>query len=323
MRNSGKAVLAAAAACMAIGGGWLDLNAAAQGAHPYWYAWSPKPEVLPAYEGVNKPIWRLSGLLAAHKGHANWDQEIVRTPRFSAHWIQMAPGQKTRSQFYGDDRTIWVVWGGQIRFTIAGQKPFIASKGFLVEVPYRVAYSMETVGNEPSLRFEVTHAGRLPSYPVTGNEGLPPSKDGMRYLKVTYPSPPDVYTPENRMMLDFFKDVVGAHPNDPPKQHLFVTDGDTMADIIRGKGSPTPPPSNLGHFHVGNEEFWIVLEGRMEYLIEVEKLFSAMPGDVVFAPPGRWHRAAWAGNTMATRLAFNARPALFHNYGEHAQGRQR
>ena len=77
----------------------------------------------------------------------------------------MAPGGKTRPQFYGDDRTIWVVWSGQIRFTIAGQKPFIARKGFLVQVPYRVAYSMETVGNEPSLRFEVTHAGRLPSYP--------------------------------------------------------------------------------------------------------------------------------------------------------------
>jgi mannose-6-phosphate isomerase-like protein (cupin superfamily) len=66
---------------------------------------------------------------------------VVHTARFSARWIQMAPGEKTRPQFYGDDRTIWVVWSGQVRFTIAGQKPFIARKGFLVEVPYRVPYA--------------------------------------------------------------------------------------------------------------------------------------------------------------------------------------
>ena len=54
----------------------------------------------------------------------------------------MGPGARTMPQFYGDDRVVWVVWSGQIRFTIDGQKPFIAKKGFLVQVPYRVAYSM-------------------------------------------------------------------------------------------------------------------------------------------------------------------------------------
>ena len=64
------------------------------------------------------------------------------------------PGDKTPVQYYGDDRVFWVVWGGQIRFNIQGQQPFVATKGFLVQVPQRVRYSMETVGSEPSLRFE-------------------------------------------------------------------------------------------------------------------------------------------------------------------------
>ena len=87
MRISGKIALAVAVAYLVLAGVGLNLTAAAQGAHPYWYAWSPKPEALPPYEGVNKPIWRLSNLLAAHKGQANWNQEIVHTSRFSAHWI--------------------------------------------------------------------------------------------------------------------------------------------------------------------------------------------------------------------------------------------
>lgn len=302
----------------------LATAAAAQPAPKYWFAWSPRPDVPTAYTGINRPVWRLAELLAAHKGQADWNQEIVHTERYSARWIQMAPGRKTRPQFYGDDRTVWVVWSGQIRFTIDGQKPFIAGKGFLVQAPYRVAYSMETVGNEPSLRFEVTHAGRLPSYPSNAADSdKPAAVKGMHYEKVTYPSPPDTYTAQNPMMVDFFKDVVAAHPNDPPKQHRFVKDGDNMVDILRGRGVPTPPASNRGHFHIGYDEFWFVLEGKIEYLIEGEKLITAMPGDIVYAAPGRWHRAAWAGDGMATRLAFNVRPAMFHNYGENAQGRQR
>ena len=36
---------------------------------------------------------------------------------------------------------------GQIRFHIQGQEPFVASKGWLVQVPYRNVYWMETVGS--------------------------------------------------------------------------------------------------------------------------------------------------------------------------------
>jgi mannose-6-phosphate isomerase-like protein (cupin superfamily) len=159
--------------------------------------------------------------------------------------------------------------------------------------------------------------------PVDGREAPPKGAGNLAYQKVTYPSVPGKYDAENRVMVDFFRDVVAAHPNESPKQHYFVTDGDTMADILRQPGKPTPPATNRGHFHIGFDEFWIVLEGRVEYLIEGESLFSATPGDVVLAPPGRWHRAAAAGEGMTTRLAFNARPLMFHNYGENAQGRQR
>ena len=64
--------------------------------------------------------------------------------------------------YWGDDRVFWVVWGGQIRFTIEGQQPFVATKGFLVQVPQRVRYSMETIGSEPSLALR-SHPCRHPA----------------------------------------------------------------------------------------------------------------------------------------------------------------
>ena len=94
-----------------------------------WYAWSPKPDKLVPY-GKNKPVTRLPVVLAKHKGQARWSEQVILTPRYDVKWIQAAPGDKTPTQYWGDDRVFWVVWGGQIRFTIEGQQPFVADQGF-------------------------------------------------------------------------------------------------------------------------------------------------------------------------------------------------
>jgi mannose-6-phosphate isomerase-like protein (cupin superfamily) len=114
---------------------------------PSWYAWAPKSTAEHPWKAPQKPIWRLSEIVAAHQGHASWTEQIVLDHDYDAKYIQMAPGEKTRTLFWADDRIFFVVWGGQIRFTIQGQQPFVAAKGFLVQVPYRTPYSMETVGS--------------------------------------------------------------------------------------------------------------------------------------------------------------------------------
>jgi len=284
-----------------------------------WYAWSPKPDKLVPY-GKNKPVTRLKEVLAKHKGQARWSEQVMLTDRYDNKWIQAQPGDKSPTMYWGDDRVFWVVWGGQIRFTIEGQKPFVATKSFLVQVPQRVRYSMETIGSEPSLRFEVTHTGILPVY--AGDQPKPDDKAGSHYMKVSTPTQPDKYTGDNRPYRDFFKEVVAADPVANPKDHLVMADEANMANIIRGKGVPTPPSSNRGHFHIGHDEFWFILEGKCDYLIEEKGLFKADTGDVVFVPPGRWHRASWAEGQTDTRLSFNVNPLMFHNFGEDADGKQ-
>jgi len=71
-----------------------------------------------------------------------------------------------------------------MRVNIEGQTPFLATKGFLVDAAPRLGYSMETVGNEPVLRFEVRPAGEMPSCPI--NEAPTPVK-GWTFI----PTPPD------------------------------------------------------------------------------------------------------------------------------------
>jgi mannose-6-phosphate isomerase-like protein (cupin superfamily) len=297
----------------------LAMPALAQQSGTAWYAWSPKPDKLPSY-GRNRPVTRLPDVLARHKNQKSWHEQVILTKRYDAQWIQSAPGEKTPTLYYGDDRVVWVVWSGQIRFNIEGQKPFVATKGFLVQVPQRVRYSLETVGDEPSLRFEVKHAGILPLY--AGDQPKPADPPGSHYIKISTPTAPDTYDAVNRPYRDFFKDVVAADPAHGPKDHLVVADEANLVNIIRGQGVPTPPPTNRGHFHIGDDEFWFILEGKCDYLIEDVGLLTANAGDIVFVPPGRFHRASWAKGQMDTRLSFNVSPLLFHNFAEDADGRQ-
>ena len=261
--------------------------------------WAAKRVPPTAYEPPNRLIWRLSEILAAHQGQSSWRLPVVKTRDFEADWISMAPGEKTKTVFYADDRVFWVVESGQMRVNIEGQAPFLATKGFLVQAAPRLAYSMETVGNEPVLRFEVRPAGEMPSYPITET---PTPVKGWTFIqsRITDTGSYDQY---NKPFLDFEKNVVQANAGSSD----FVWDGHTAAHIIRGKGIPTPPDTNLGHFHENMVELWIVLEGQLDFLMEGEPLVIGTVGDVVQAPNERWHRATSRGTGKATRLAITPR----------------
>src|SRR5262245_19104989 len=129
-------------------------------------AWAPMPTEASKWIAPMRPHWKLSKLLAKHKGQANWSESIVNDATLRAEYISMAPGAKTPRRLHPDTRAGWIVQDGQIRFTSEGQEPFVASKGFLVQVPYRNIYSMETVGDTPSLRLEVNIGGTTTMYPV-------------------------------------------------------------------------------------------------------------------------------------------------------------
>ncbi len=303
----------------------LALPAVAQDSKVYM-SWAPK-KIMP-YTGPHKPITRIADVLAKHKGQASWKEDVVKTDRYHAQWISMAPGEKTRTIFYADDRTVWIVWGGQVRFTIKGQEPFVATKGFLVQTPLRMPYSLEVVGNEPALFFEVRRNDTLPSYVFEDGDKVPATVGGQRYEKVSYP--PGLraggnvpYDEVNKPYLDFFKDVIAKYPSGKGEwARYFVNDKENQLAIIRGPGVPTPPPTNRGHFHVGTDEFWFVPEGKIDYLIEGVGLITADPGDLVYVTPGRFHRASFAPGQVDTRLAFNRSPTMVHNYAEDANGRQ-
>jgi mannose-6-phosphate isomerase-like protein (cupin superfamily) len=271
-------------------------------------AFAPKPVALTPYAEPHRPHWVLSEVKSMHAGRNGWSHVVVDDGQLKARYVSMAPGETTPTAFYADNRAWWVVQEGQIRFTIDGQEPFVASRGYLVQVPYRVPFSMETVGDEPSLRFEVTVADASLLYTADA-ASMPEPPAGTTFVPVEF-SGRDSYDEQNQPYLDFIGEVV----NGDRRGGAFVTDVRGFANIIRGPGAPPPPDTNVGHFHLDYGEFWYILEGQIDYLIEGVGFFSAHEGDVVYVPKGRYHRATYGGEGMATRLAINGYPNGLHNY---------
>lgn len=282
--------------------------------------WAPKKTPYGNYAAPNKPWWKLSDVLAMHKGKASWSQPIVRNKDIVADWHQLAAGQTSQEVAYPDNRTAIIVWGGELKLSMAGHEPFVARKGFQINVPYRVPFTLQAQGDQPALYFEIHAASDMPLYPVSSTTTKPKAVNGFEYEERLATGGPGGFDAMNKPYLDYYKDVVegGARPGPfIAAQHMFVNN-------IRGRATPTPPASVLGHYHIGYDEFWFVMEGNVDMQIEGVPLFTASAGDIITAAQGRWHRASFGGpvGQMGTRVAVNPYPSGLHGYTIESGGRQ-
>ena len=273
--------------------------------------WSPKSVKLTGWKSPHKPVWKLSEILAAHKDKADWTQTVVDDEHLHGDYIQMASGGRTRRRMHPDTRAWWVIQDGQIRFTIDGVEPFVASKGYLVQVPYRTFYTMETVGDKPSLRFEVNIAKARTMYPA--DEAAPPMLPGFEFIKTTVSSR-GKWDQGNRPWIDFNAVAAGTE-----KQRRFIADDRAVSNIIYGDPAKQKPVSDAekGHFHPECAEFWFILLGKMEYKMEGAGMVYADQGDIVYAPRMHWHRPRFAGDKPACRLAMNGYQDIAHMFEAH------
>jgi mannose-6-phosphate isomerase-like protein (cupin superfamily) len=313
-QNNAPAPGAAAPAAPAGGGRGRGPSA------PPPQAWVPKLTRLTPYSGVNKPVWHLKDILASHSKTESWEQPIVRNKEMWGDYIQLAAGTKTPRVMYPDNRVAMIVWGdGQIRVSVDGFEPFIATKGFEINIPYRTAYSLEVIGDKPGLYFFVREADHYPQYPVDTNPEKPKDIPGFTYTKSIYTANRGGIKEGQKLYLDYYKDVV----NGGARAGAFISDDHFFVNNIRGMGVPTPPPTNLGHFHAEYTEFWFIIEGKMEHLIEgIPEVVQSEAGDVVTAAQGRFHRASFKAGQMDTRVAINPFPQGQHNYTVESGGTQ-
>jgi mannose-6-phosphate isomerase-like protein (cupin superfamily) len=257
------------------------------------------------WTGVHRPHTKLSDVLARHEGQADWAETIVDDESLLAQWISMAPGEKTPRRMNGDTREWWIVQSGSLQFTVEGREPVVATKGFMVQVPYRTLYQIENVGTEPALRFEVNVTRARKLYPL---DETPAPLAGFDYIPTRVTGGRGKLDERERPVIDFNK-VAGGEERGGP----FVSDDRAFANIIVGNYQ-RPAPTDKGHFHEEGSEFWLIMLGKIRYKIEGLDEFEAEPGDVVYVPRQTWHLASNGGEPglRSCRLAMNGFPYQAH-----------
>jgi mannose-6-phosphate isomerase-like protein (cupin superfamily) len=266
------------------------------------------PKAAPAgWTGVHRPHTKLRVVLASHEGETDWAETVVDDETLFAQWISMGPGQKTPRRMNGDTREWWIVQSGSLKFTVEGREPVVATKGFMVQVPYRTLYQIENVGTEPALRFEVNVTRARKLYPL---DETPTPLPGFDFIPTRVTGGRGTLDAENRPVVDFAKVVSGEERAGP-----FVVDDRSFANIIIGNYQ-RPQPNNKGQYHEEGSEFWPVMLGKIRYQIEGLAEFEAEAGDVVYVPRQTWHLASFGGSEglRSTRLAMNGFPYQAHMF---------
>jgi mannose-6-phosphate isomerase-like protein (cupin superfamily) len=273
-------------------------------------SWAPKPIQIPKYIAPHKPVTRLADLKTKHAGEANWREVVVDDDTLHGEYIQSAPGTTVSRRFHPDTREFWAVVEGQLRFTIEGQQPFVATHDSLVQVPMQTIYSIETVGPAPAIRYEVNVPHAKTFYPASPADAKPPELSGFQWLEVRLNRKPGPYDRGNVPHANLFELT-----KDPKfREHAFVTDDRLFANFIYGYESELSPlnPKDPGHYHPESSESWLVMQGQIRYPIEGQGVIIAGEGDIVYVPPFTFHAPRFHGVAPACRLAMNGYPNIAH-----------
>ena len=265
--------------------------------------WAPKPAQTAPYPPGQKPWIKLPDLKAKHKGETNWHEVIVDDGRLTGEYVVAAPGTKVPKRLHPDTREWFAVVEGEVRVEIEGQPAFTATRGSVVNIPRQTIYSLETVGDKPSLRFLVNVARAKTLFPRESQEApAPPAPGGSSWVPATLNRTPGVYDQFNQPTVNIHE---AASKNEKYSGGRFVRDDKSEMLIIYGYEKNLPPldPNDKGHFHAESAEFWLVFTGQIRYSFEGQQPFVASEGDIVYVPAGTWHATRFTGAEPACRLS--------------------
>jgi mannose-6-phosphate isomerase-like protein (cupin superfamily) len=296
---------------------FLALAASAQTQRVFYF---PKPVAPTPYKSPMKPLTRLADLKAKHHGNTNWSELVIDDGNTRALVISAAPGSKVAPHLYPDSPAWWVVQEGRIRFAIdtpKGMQTFEAGKGSYVFAPERYLHSLEVVGNQPAIRFEVTLAEATPVF-----ESQPQNvgRGEVEYIPITLSTgvnPDDVPNndPKGDRIHVNIEDLEAAHKGQSAWTEPAQRKNRVRGNFIYGheRDNPKRAPGYRGHMHADFAEFWIVLRGKLQWIMEgIDRPVIAEEGDIVYAPPKTFHIPEFLGDGPACRLTSSTYPSANH-----------
>lgn len=105
------------------------------------------------------------------------------------------------------------------------------------------------------------------------------------------------FSHENRPIINLEKVILSKDSGKSWSDRLINTENNSATLI-----SQLPGEGNRLHYHPDWNEWWYIVDGTWEWLVEGES-FVVSKGDLVFIQKGKWHKITALGDKPAIRLA--------------------
>ena len=105
------------------------------------------------------------------------------------------------------------------------------------------------------------------------------------------------FSHENRPIINLEK-VISSKDRSKSWSDRLINTENNSATLI----SQLPGEGNRLHYHPDWNEWWYIVDGTWEWLVEGES-FVVSKGDLVFIQKGKWHKITALGHKPAIRLA--------------------
>ena len=98
--------------------------------------------------------------------------------------------------------------------------------------------------------------------------------------------------------INSLKNIIGSKDMSQSWSHRIINTENNSATLI----SQLPGEGNRLHYHPDWNEWWYIVDGEWEWLIDERKVV-VKKGDIVFIEKGKWHKITAIGDRPAIRLA--------------------
>jgi mannose-6-phosphate isomerase-like protein (cupin superfamily) len=232
-------------------------------------------------------------------GGAPWAHHLIQNSHVRANIICQEPGPKPRGHWHPTSDEWWVVLLGEMEWEIEEVGVYRVRSGDAICAPRGHCHKIRVLGDGPAVRLTVGASGRQHLEP---DELTPAERRRAHGQLLSDPNGhivPDTpaWLPPNLPHV-YIEDIKAAR-GPAPWTHRLIINEQTRGSLAY----ELPKPISAGDWHPFDDEWWLVLEGETEWVVEGLGTMTARRNEFVCVPAGRLHKIHVVGDRPSLRLA--------------------
>lgn len=236
---------------------------------------------------MNLRIARHKEIMGRHGQGERWAERLIEDGRNRAVWISGPPGTPPDPHIHPDFNEWWIALDGRTQWQIGQYEPVLSEWGDIIMAPAGFSHDIQPKEGVQAIRFGVTHP------------------DGNHDIKGIAPCrliPVDEGQTNPNLVHTRLKVLVERNGTSSNWTEIAVSDERNYGFYTHDM----PGSSTARAAHAGENRWWVVLQGQIEWSVDDEESVTAGPGDVVFIEQGRGYSMKTVGEGPSIRVTVAA-----------------